>query len=52
LRRSAPAEWARSIARATRGLKHDVAVKVIPASLSADSFARLLGDLYVTSEMK
>ena len=32
---SAPAAWARSIARATRGSSRDVAIKVLPAALRA-----------------
>ena len=35
-RRSAPAAWARSIARATRKLGRDVAIKVLPRAFAAD----------------
>ena len=35
-RRSAPAAWARCIARATRKLNRDVAIKVLPETFAAD----------------
>ena len=33
---SAPAAWARSIARATRKLGRDVAIKILPGQWTAD----------------